>query len=69
MIIMEPSRMTLLTQFQITLPLLSQAQKDLYTIAGIYTVTLTAGGPAGSDTEIKLDYITVIERKRFYVFG
>ncbi len=30
-----------------------------YTVAGVYTVTLTVTGPAGSDSEIKTDYITV----------
>ena len=32
-----------------------------YTAAGTYTVSLTATGPGGSDTETKVDYITVIE--------
>ncbi len=31
----------------------------IYAAAGIYTVTLTAGGAGGSDTEIKANYITV----------
>jgi PKD repeat protein/photosystem II stability/assembly factor-like uncharacterized protein len=30
-----------------------------YTLAGTYTVSLTATGPGGSDTETKTDYITV----------
>jgi PKD repeat protein len=30
-----------------------------YTAAGVYTVTLTASGPGGSDTEVKAGYITV----------
>ncbi len=32
-----------------------------YTLAGVYTVTLTATGPGGSDTEIKANYITADE--------
>ena len=30
-----------------------------YTIAGVYSVSLTATGPGGVDTEVKTDYITV----------
>ncbi len=30
-----------------------------YTVAGLYTVSLTASGPGGVDTEIKQDYIDV----------
>ena len=32
-----------------------------YTDEGIYTVSLSASGPHGSDTEVKLGYITVSE--------
>jgi len=31
-----------------------------YTAAGAYTVTLTVSGPAGSDDEVKTNYITVV---------
>ena len=33
-----------------------------YSSAGTYTVTLTATGPAGSDSEIKVDYIVIDTR-------
>jgi PKD repeat protein len=32
-----------------------------YTTAGVYTVTLAVSGPGGTDTETKIDYITVYE--------
>ena len=32
---------------------------NTYTAAGTYTVSLTATGPGGSDTETKVDYIVV----------
>ena len=37
-----------------------------YSITGTLTVSLTVGGPGGSDTEIKTGYITV--REEFYVY-
>ena len=33
---------------------------NLYTTAGAYTVSLTVTGPGGSDSETKVDYITVV---------
>ena len=36
-----------------------QNPSHTYTTAGIYTVTLVATGPGGSDTETKFDYVTV----------
>jgi PKD repeat protein len=38
----------------------AQSPSHQYTAAGNYTVTLTATNTAGSDTEVKTDYITVL---------
>jgi len=38
-----------------------QNPSHTYTAAGLYTVSLTASGPGGSDTATKIDYITVSE--------
>jgi PKD repeat protein len=37
----------------------AQSPSHQYTAAGTYTVSLTATNPAGSDPEVKVDYITV----------
>jgi PKD repeat protein len=39
----------------------SKNPSHIYTIPGLYTVTLTASGPGGSDQEVKAGYITVNE--------
>ena len=39
----------------------SKDPTHVYKTPGVYTVTLTVSGPAGSDTETKVDYITVEE--------
>jgi PKD repeat protein len=39
----------------------TQNPSHLYTNAGLYTVTLTVTGPGGTDSEIKVGYITVNE--------
>jgi PKD repeat protein len=39
----------------------AQDPSHTYTAAGTYTVSLTATGPGGSDTETKVDYIEVTE--------
>ena len=36
-----------------------ESPTHIYSAAGAYTVTLTAGGPGGNDTEVKAEYITV----------
>jgi hypothetical protein len=41
-----------------------QDPSHTYTDSGIYTVSLTATGPGGSDTEIKTDFITVFEKQK-----
>lgn len=38
-----------------------QDPNHTYSSAGTYTVSLTVTGPGGSDTETKIDYITVTE--------
>jgi len=41
-----------------------QDPSHTYTDSGIYTVSLTATGPGGSDTETKTDFITVFEKEK-----
>ncbi len=38
-----------------------QEPTHVYTVVGTYTVSLTVTGPAGSDGETKVDYISVVE--------
>lgn len=42
-------------------------QDHTYTTPGTYTVSLTVTGPDGTDTETKVDYITVSPRKKVYL--
>ncbi|HNS50786.1 MAG TPA: PKD domain-containing protein [Anaerolineae bacterium] len=38
-----------------------------YSVAGTYTVVLTASGPGGTDTEIRLDYVEVLSAHLIYL--
>lgn len=44
-----------------------QSPDHVYTVPGVYTVTLVVGGPGGSDSETKEGYITVERRYRVYL--
>jgi len=41
-----------------------QNPSHTYTDAGTYTVSLAVTGPGGSDTEVKADFITVLEQQK-----
>lgn len=47
----------------------AQNPSHIYTLPGTYTVTLIAANTCGTDTETKVDYITVSEELKMHVAG
>jgi PKD repeat protein len=39
----------------------------VYTLSGVYTVTLTVSGDGGTDSETKMSYITVVDEYYTYI--